>query len=63
MLKNAQIAVQQIKKAVNIGIETDLATGLAYELQAFSLCHATEDKTIGMTAFVNKEKEKNFICK
>jgi enoyl-CoA hydratase len=61
--KNAQIAVQQIKKAVNIGIETDLATGLAYELQAFSLCHATEDKTIGMTAFVNKEKEKNFICK
>lgn len=58
--KNAQIAVQQIKKAVNLGIETDLETGLAYELQAFSLCHATQDKTIGMTAFVNKEKSKDF---
>lgn len=58
---NAQIAVQQIKKAVNVGIETDIRTGLAYELQAFSLCNTTEDKKIGMTAFVNKEKEKHFV--
>ncbi len=61
--QNAQIAVQQIKKAVNVGIETDLATGLSYELQAFSLCHATEDKVIGMTAFVNKDKNKTFVGK
>lgn len=58
---NAQIAVQQIKRAVNIGIETDIRTGLAYELQAFSLCNSTEDKKIGMSSFVNKSKEKNFI--
>ena len=58
---NAQIAVQQIKRAVNIGIETDIKTGLAYELQAFSLCNSTEDKKIGMSSFVNKSKEKNFI--
>lgn len=60
---NAQIAVQQIKRAVNIGIETDIKTGLEYELQAFSLCNSTEDKKIGMGAFVNKSKEKNFIYK
>jgi len=61
--KNAPVAVQQIKKAINVGIETDLETGLNYELQAFSLCHATQDKIIGMTAFVNKEKNKIFVGK
>lgn len=60
IVQNAQIAVQQIKKAVNVGIETDLNTGLAYELQAFALCNGTEDKKIGMSAFVNKSKEKKF---
>lgn len=60
---NAQIAVQQIKRAVNKGVETDMETGLAFELQAFSLCNSTEDKKIGMEAFVNKSKEKNFIYK
>jgi len=60
---NAQIAVQQTKRAVNKGLETDLETGLAYELQAFSLCNATEDKKIGMGAFVNKQKEKHFVYK
>jgi len=61
--KNAQIAIQQIKKAVNLGIEMDIEKGLSYELQAFSLCHGTEDKKIGMTAFINKEKNKNFSGK
>lgn len=60
---NAQIAVQQIKRAVNKGVETDMETGLAFELQAFSLCNSTEDKKIGMEAFVNKSKEKKFIYK
>ena len=60
---NAQIAVQQIKLAVNKGIEADIGTGLAYELQAFSLCNSTEDKKIGMNAFINKSKDKNFQYK
>lgn len=63
IIVNGQIAVQQTKRAVNIGIETDLETGLAYELQAFSICNSTEDKKIGMEAFVNRSKEKNFIFK
>lgn len=61
--KNAEVAVQQTKLAVNIGVETGIETGLAYELQAFSLCHSTEDKKIGMTAFVNKDKNKQFVGK
>ncbi len=60
---NAQIAVQQIKKCVNLGLETDIATGLEFEQQAFGICNSTQDKTIGMSAFVNKEKEKHFIYK
>ena len=60
---NAQIAVQQIKRAVNIGLDSDIETGLAYELQAFSLCNSTEDKKIGMNAFINRSKEKTFLCK
>ncbi len=60
---NAQIAVQEIKKCVNIGLQTDIASGLEYEQQAFGVCNSTEDKRIGMSAFVNKEKEKHFIYK
>lgn len=56
-----QIAVQQCKKAVNAGMETDLKSALALELQAFCVCSATEDKQIGMGAFVRKEKEKKFV--
>lgn len=61
--KNAQVAVQEIKRCVNYGLETDLATGIAFEQQAFAVTNATEDKKIGMTAFVNKEKEKTFLFK
>ena len=63
ILANAQIAVQETKKCVNYGLETDIQTGVAYEQQAFSVCNATEDKKIGMGAFVAKSKEKNFIGK
>jgi len=57
---NAQIAVQQTKRAVNKGVETDINTGISYELQAFSLCNSTKDKEIGMKAFINKDKKKKF---
>ena len=36
-------------------------TGLAFEQQAFAVCNATEDKKIGMTAFVEKNPEKVFV--
>lgn len=59
--KNAPVAVQQIKRCVNVGNRFGQDAGKAYELQAFSLCHSTEDKIIGMNALRNNESEKRFV--
>lgn len=56
---NAQIAVRQSKVCINRGLQTDIATGVSFEAEAFGLCFATEDQKEGMTAFVEK-REKNF---
>ena len=53
---NAQVAVRQSKAAIRRGLQTDMATGVAYESEAFGLCFATEDQKDAMTAFLNKEK-------
>lgn len=57
---NAPIAVRQTKKAVNEGLEGSLKEGIALEPQLFSECFATEDQKEGMTAFLEKRKEKDF---
>ncbi len=56
---NAQIAVRQSKACINRGLQTDIATGVSFEAEAFGLCFATEDQKEGMTAFVEK-RDKNF---
>ena len=53
---NAQVAVRQSKAAIRRGLQTDMATGTAYESEAFGLCFATEDQKDAMKAFLNKEK-------
>ena len=53
---NAQVAVRQSKAAIRRGMQTDMATGAAFEAEAFGLCFATEDQKDAMRAFVNKEK-------
>jgi enoyl-CoA hydratase/carnithine racemase len=50
------IAVEQAKYAINRGLETDLATGLAIESNAYWLCIPTEDRLEGLTAFREKRK-------
>lgn len=57
---NAQIAVRQSKRAIRRGMQTDIATGVAYEAEAFGICFSTADQTEGMTAFLEKRAEKNF---
>ena len=57
---NAQIAVRQSKAAIRRGLQTDIATGTAYESEAFALCFATEDQKDAMAAFVKKEKLTSF---
>ncbi|MPM52824.1 Crotonyl-CoA hydratase [bioreactor metagenome] len=54
--KNAKIAVQLTKAAVNHGIDADINTGVAYEGEVFGLCFATDDQTEGMSAFAEKRK-------
>lgn len=56
----AQIAVRQSKRCIRKGMQTDIATAVAYEAEAFGLCFATEDQTEGMMAFLEKRTKKNF---
>ena len=56
----AQVAVRQSKAAIRRGLQTDMATGAAFEAEAFGLCFATEDQKDAMKAFVNKEKLAGF---
>ena len=52
--KNAPIAVAYAKKAINNGLQTDIDSGIAIEVEEFSNCFATEDQTYGMTCFLEK---------
>ena len=53
---NAQVAVRQSKAAIRRGLQTDMATGAAFESEAFGLCFSTQDQKDAMNAFLNKEK-------
>ncbi len=49
-----RVAARLIKDAVNQAEELALSAGLNYEKRSFLLSFSTEDKTEGMTAFVEK---------
>lgn len=44
------------KRAVNLSEDTDLRSGLAAELELISVAFATQDRTEGMQAFLEKRK-------
>ncbi len=48
----ATYAVRAAKEAVDRGLEVDLDTGLEIERQQFASLFATEDRTIGMSSFI-----------
>ena len=54
--KQAPIAVQMIKEAANKVLDVDLQTGMELERNAFYLLFATEDRSEGMKAFLDKRK-------
>jgi enoyl-CoA hydratase/carnithine racemase len=56
---NAPIAVRQIKKAIHQGLQLDLSSGLAFEVQAYERMIATEDRHEGIAAF-NEKRKPNF---
>jgi enoyl-CoA hydratase len=52
----APLAMRQAKAVINQAWETGVSANLAIERQAFSLLLSSEDKQIGVDAFINKEK-------
>ena len=63
IMKNGPLAVALAKQATNTGSDTDLDSGLKLEANLFGLSFSTADKMEGMTAFLEKRKEKHFIGK
>ncbi len=59
--KNAPIAVRNCKKAINDGLQTDMDKAIVIEEKLFGGCFETHDQKEGMSAFLEKRKEKNFI--
>ncbi len=57
---NAPIAVRNTKAAVNRGLQTDIDSGIAIEVELFGELFDTADQKEGMTAFLEKRREKNF---
>jgi enoyl-CoA hydratase/carnithine racemase len=53
---NAPISVRQAKKSIHYGLQTDLATGLILEVQAYDRMISTEDRREGIRAFNEKRK-------
>ncbi|MDA1216524.1 MAG: enoyl-CoA hydratase/isomerase family protein [Chloroflexi bacterium] len=56
LLQQAPISVRLIKSAVNVGVETDLDSGLKYEQECSEILGKTEDRVEGYTAFVEKRQ-------
>jgi len=62
IMSKAPVAVMMAKKAVNHGLDMDLASGVAYEAEAYTTCFATRDRIEGMSAFLEK-RASNFTGK
>lgn len=58
--KNAPIAVQACKKAINEGLQVDMDQAIVIEEKLFGSCFETEDQKEGMTAFMEKRKVEGF---
>ncbi len=50
------LALEQAKKAINCGMDTDLNTGIAIETDAYKVLIPTEDRLEGLAAFREKRK-------
>jgi enoyl-CoA hydratase len=51
-----KVSLRAAKQAISSGLNTDLATGLKIEVDAFALCMASQDAKEGTGAFLEKRK-------
>ena len=49
-------SLRAAKQAINNGLNTDLATGIHIEVEAFGMCYASSDSKEGTSAFLEKRK-------
>ena len=60
IISKGSYAVSIAKAAINNGYDMDIKNAVEYEANLFGMTCSTHDKTEGMTAFLEKRKEKNF---
>lgn len=60
---NAPIAVRHAKAAIDRGLQVGIDAAIEIEEELFGRCFETADQVEGMSAFLEKRKEKNFINK
>ena len=58
--QNAPIAVRACKKAINDGLDVNMDDAIVIEEKLFGSCFETHDQIEGLSAFLEKRKEKNF---
>jgi enoyl-CoA hydratase len=56
IVENAPLSIAFIKRAVNTGMQLDLASALDYESYCFSMVVSSEDRVEGFRSFVEKRK-------
>ncbi|MBR3136342.1 MAG: enoyl-CoA hydratase/isomerase family protein [Clostridia bacterium] len=61
IVRNAPIAVRACKAAMNEGVDQAMDEAIVTEVREFSGCFASEDQKRGMQAFLNKQKNIEFL--
>jgi len=56
MASKGKVSIRAAKYAINTGMDADLDTGCAIEIDAFALCMASSDAGEGTSAFLEKRK-------
>ena len=56
ILKAFPLSVQLAKRCIDVGMESDLRTGQAYELLAIDRCLADGEWRNGVTAFASRQR-------